>query len=146
HLFSVAAGLDSMVLGEPQILWQVRQAFRAAHAQDATSPVLAQLFRRAVRSGKRAREETAIGASPAAFVQAGATLAGEALGGLDGRRVLIVGAGEMSALAVRVLRDHGVGPVVVLARKQERGRRLASKAGGDARAMDRLRESLGEAD
>src|SRR5204862_2777070 len=81
HLFAVAAGLDAMVLGEPQLLWQVRQASRAAHAEDATSPMLAQLFRRAVRSGKRARDETAIGASPAAFVHAGAALAARALGG-----------------------------------------------------------------
>jgi glutamyl-tRNA reductase len=146
HLFSVAAGLDSMVLGEPQILSQVRQAFRAAHAEDATSPTLSQLFRRAVRSGRRAREETAIGASPAAFVHAGATLAAEALGGLEGRRVLVVGAGMMSELAVSVLRERGVGPVVVLARKEERGRRLADSVGGETRGMDRLRSSLGEAD
>src|ERR671937_2706406 len=72
HLFSVAAGLDSMVLGEPQILVQVRQAFRAAEAEAAAGPVLAQLFRRAVRAGRRARSEPAIGASPAAFGQAGA--------------------------------------------------------------------------
>jgi len=146
HLFAVAAGLDSMVLGEPQILFQVRQAFRAAHAEDATSPVLAQLFRRAVRSGRRAREETAIGASPAAFVHAGAGLAAEALGGLEGRRVLVVGAGAMSELAVDVLREHGVGPVVVLARKEERGRRLASLVDGEAREMGGLRASLAEAD
>ncbi|HEY7281953.1 MAG TPA: glutamyl-tRNA reductase [Actinomycetota bacterium] len=146
HLFSVAAGLDSMVLGEPQILSQVRQAFRAAHAEDATSPTLAQLFRRAVRSGRRAREETAIGASPAAFVQAGATLAGDALGGLEGRRVLVVGAGKMSELAVSELRERRVGPVVVVARRAERGRRLAAPVGGETRAMDRLRASLGEAD
>jgi glutamyl-tRNA reductase len=135
-----------MVLGEPQILAQVRQAFRAAHAEDATTATLAQLFRRAVRSGRRAREETAIGASPAAFVHAGATLAEEALGGLEGRRVLIVGAGKMSELAVAVLRDRRVGDVIVLARKEERGRRLASTLAGEARTMDRLRESLGEAD
>jgi glutamyl-tRNA reductase len=147
HLFSVAAGLDSMVLGEPQILSQVRQAFRAAHAEDAVSATLAQLFRRAVRSGKRAREETAIGASPAAFVQAGATLAETTLGGLAGKRVLIVGAGKMSELAVAVLRERSVGPVVVLARKEERGRRLAAAIpGGDVRSMDRLDESLPEAD
>jgi glutamyl-tRNA reductase len=146
HLFSVAAGLDSMVLGEPQILAQVRQAFRAAHAEDATSPALSQLFRRAARSGRRARTETAIGASPAAFVHAGGTLAERALGGLAGARVLIVGAGTMSELAVAVLRERGVGPVVVLARKEERGRRLAATVGGEAREMDRLQESLASAD
>jgi glutamyl-tRNA reductase len=146
HLFSVAAGLDSMVLGEPQILYQVRQAFRSAHAEDATSTTLSQLFRRAVRSGKRARAETAIGASPASFVQPGAALASEALGGLEGRTLLVVGAGKMSELAVDELRDRGLGRVIVLARKPERGKRLAAKAGGDPREMDRLAESLAEAD
>ena len=146
HLFSVAAGLDSMVLGEPQILIQVRQAFRAAHAEDATSPTLSQLFRRAVRSGKRAREETAIGASPAAFVHAGAALAAQALGGLEGRSLLVVGAGKMSELAVRELRERGVGRVVILARKPERGRLLAATADGEAREMDQLGDSLAEAD
>lgn len=146
HLFGVAAGLDSMVLGEPQILFQVRQAFRAAHAEDATTATLAQLFRRAVRSGKRAREETAIGASPAAFVHAGAGLAAEALGGLKGRSVLVVGAGKMSELAIEELRERNTGRVVVLARKPERGGRLAARVGGEAREMERLPESLAGAD
>jgi len=146
HLFSVAAGLDSMVLGEPQILYQVRQAFRAAHAEDATSATLSQLFRRAVRSGKRAREETAIGASPAAFVQAGASLADEALGGLATKTVVVVGAGKMSELAVDHLLERGIGRVVVLARKPERGKRLAANVGGETRTMEDLPAALEEAD
>src|SRR6266705_756156 len=85
HLFEVAAGIDSVVLGEPQILSQVRQAYRRAEAEGATGPVLGRLFRSAVRAGKRARAETAIGASPAGFIEAGATLAEEALGPLRGR-------------------------------------------------------------
>ena len=99
-----------------------------------------------MRSGKRAREETAIGASPAAFVHAGAALAAQALGGLEGRSLLVVGAGKMSELAVRELRERGVGRVVILARKPERGRLLAATADGEAREMDQLGDSLAEAD
>ena len=146
HLFSVAAGLDSMVLGEPQILAQVRQAFRAAEAEAAAGPVLAQLFRRAVRAGRRARAETAIGASPAAFVQAGAALAERALGGLAGRTLVVVGAGKMSELAVVELAPSGFERVVVVARRPERGERLAHAAGGTALPIDRLDEALAAAD
>src|ERR671918_909178 len=120
HLFAVAAGLDSMVLGEPQILAQVRAAFRRADAEGAAGPALADLFRRAVRAGRRVRAETAIGASPAAFVEAGAELAAEHLEGLPGRSVLVIGAGDMGALAVRALGDRGVGEVVVLSRRAHR--------------------------
>jgi len=146
HLFAVAAGLDSMVLGEPQILWQVRQAHRAAHAEDATTEMLTQLFRRAVRTGKRARAETAIGASPAAFVQAGASLAERALDGLAGRSLAVIGAGKMSELAVAELASRGFARVVVLARRPERGERLARIAGGEGATLDRLDEALVEAD
>jgi glutamyl-tRNA reductase len=146
HLFSVAAGLDSMVLGEPQILYQVRQAYRAADTEGAATAALTQLFRRAVKAGRRARDETAIGASPAAFVQAGAELAEWTLGRLEGRVVVLVGAGKMSELAAAHLRTRGVSRVVVVARRPERGERLARTAGGEARDMERLDESLAEAD
>jgi glutamyl-tRNA reductase len=146
HLFSVAAGLDSMVLGEPQILAQVRQAFRAAAAEGAATPMLGQLFSRAVRSGRRARRETAIGASPAAFVQAGAELAERALGPLEGRPVALVGAGMMSELAAAELRTRRVGSVVVVARRPEPGARLARRVGAEARDMGGLARSLAEAD
>jgi hypothetical protein len=83
HLFSVAAGLDSMVLGEPQILSQVRQAYKTAEVEGTAGPVLQALFRRAIRTGRRARTETAIGASPSAFVDAGARLAERIAAGLS---------------------------------------------------------------
>src|SRR5688500_5433030 len=88
HLFSVVAGLDSMVLGEPQILEQVRAAFQRAREEDACGAALSPLFRYAFRAGRRARAETEIGASPAAFVEAGAALAADHLDGLAGRSVL----------------------------------------------------------
>ena len=146
HLFSVAAGLDSMVLGEPQILSQVRQAYVAAEQEAVTGPVLQALFRRAIRVGRRARAETAIGASPAAFVEAGAGLAADALGGLDGRHLLVVGAGQMSELAVRHLRARGIGEVRVLARSPERAEAMVRRAGGRSGPLTRMRRALVSAD
>ncbi|MGH2683038.1 MAG: glutamyl-tRNA reductase [Actinomycetota bacterium] len=146
HLFSVASGIDSMVVGEPQIHSQVRQAFRAAEAEGAAGPDLASLFREALRVGRRARRETGIGASPAAFVEAGARLAAEHLGGLGGRSVLVVGAGEMSALAIRSLRDRGVDPVTVLNRTPERAARLAGKVGGAHGSLEHLTAAMSTAD
>src|SRR5207245_9542829 len=107
HLFALAAGIDSMVVGEPQILAQVREAVRAAQAEGAVSPVLGSAFRRAIRVGRRSRAETRIGASPAAMVEAGAAVAERELGALAGRRLLVVGAGTMAELAVRSLGEIG---------------------------------------
>ncbi|MGH2724743.1 MAG: glutamyl-tRNA reductase [Actinomycetota bacterium] len=146
HLFSVAAGIDSMVLGEPQILAQVRSAIRRAESEGAAGPVLGALFRQAVRVGRRARSETAIGASPAAFVEAGAVLAGGFLGGLEGRSLLVVGTGKMSALAIRTLRGQGVGDVLVLGRKPRRAERLASRAGARHGSLEDLGPALARAD
>src|SRR6266508_3510666 len=125
HLFSVAAGIDSMVLGEPQILSQVRQAFLWAEEEGATGPILSALFRGAIRTGRRARAETAIGASPAAFVEAGARVAAETLGGLGGRSVAMVGAGGMAALAAQFLRGQGLSRLRILNRSVDRAERLA---------------------
>ena len=129
HLFSVAAGLDSMVRGESQILSQVRQAYLAAEAEDAPGPVLTALFRRAIRAGRRARSETAIGAGPSAFVEAGAALGERAVGGFSGRAALVVGAGKMSELALRHLVARGVERATVLSRSADRAARLARAAG-----------------
>ena len=99
HLFDVASGIDSMVLGEPQILSQVRQAYHRAEAEGATGPMLSALFRGAIRTGKRARAETAIGAAPGALVEAGTALAERALDGLAGKSALVVGAGGLILIA-----------------------------------------------
>jgi glutamyl-tRNA reductase len=148
HVFSVAAGLDSMVLGEPQILAQVRAAFRRAEAEGATGPGIAALFRQAVRAGRRVRAETGIGASPAAFVEAGAVLAAAHLGGLEGRSAVVVGAGTMSELAVRALRDRGVRDLMVLARRPDRAERLALRGGARHASLSEaeLRQALEGAD
>ncbi|HYZ11108.1 MAG TPA: glutamyl-tRNA reductase [Actinomycetota bacterium] len=142
HLFSVAAGLDSMVIGEPQILAQVRGAYRRAQAEGATGPNLGRLFQRAVRAGRRAREETGVGASPAAFIEAGVDLAERHLGRIRGTEAVVVGAGEMGGLAARVLRDRGVARVTVLSRRPARAERLAKKVGGRHGGLDALPEAL----
>src|SRR6266542_21556 len=130
HLFSVAAGIDSMVLGEPQILSQVRESFRRAEAEGSTGSMLSSLFRSAIRTGRRVRAETAIGASPAAFVEVGTMLAEEELGGLAGRSAVVVGAGGMASLAVKHLRGREIGQLGVVNRNLDRARRLAARAGG----------------
>ena len=146
HLFAVASGIDSMVVGEPQILAQVRGALRRAEAEAAAAPSLRDLFRHAARVGKRARAETAVGASPAAFIEAGADLAVRHLGGLDGRSLLVVGAGKMSGLAVDALRVRGVGAVRVLNRTPERAARVAARLGATPGGLDELVDALGRAD
>ena len=146
HLFSVAAGIDSMVIGEPQILAQVRAAVRRAEAEGAAGPALSALFRRAVRVGRRARLETAIGASPSAFVEAGAGLAARHLGGLEGRSLLVVGAGKMGELAIRSMQRRGIRRVRVLNRSLERAARVASRIGGEFGPLDELGKGLAEAD
>jgi glutamyl-tRNA reductase len=146
HLFSVAAGLDSMVLGEPQILAQVRGAFRTAEAEAATGPELEAIFRRAIRAGRRARAETGIGASPAAFVEAGAVLAAEHLGPLQGRSLLVVGAGTMGELAALALRARGVGQVTVASRTPARAARLADRVGARHLPLEELTAAVAGAD
>src|SRR5439155_4149901 len=146
HLLSVAAGLDSMVTGEPQILSQVRQAYLSAESERAPGPVLAALFRQAIRTGRRARAETDIGASPAAFVEGGAELADRALGGLAGRSVLLVGAGRMGELALRHLLARDMGAVAVVSRSEEKAARLAAKAGARSGGLGDVPRALRAAD
>src|SRR5919197_3737535 len=146
HLLAVAAGLESMVQGEPQILSQVRQAYLGAESERAAGPVLTEMFRRAIRTGRRARAETAIGASPSAFVEAGAELAEEALGGLGGRSLVLVGAGRMGELALRALLGRGMNLAAVVSRSTDRATRLARGTGGRAGRLSDLPGWLGGAD
>lgn len=146
HLFSVAAGLDSMVLGETQIHVQVREALRRAERERAAGPRLKGLFHAASRAGRRVRAETGLGAAPDAFVALGADLAGEALGGLERRDVVVVGAGQMAALAVKHLRRRGVGPVRILNRSPEHARSLAERTNASHGDLGALPEALAQAD
>ena len=146
HLFSVAAGLDFMVLGEPQVVAQVRGALRLAEREDAAGVELVALFARAVRASRRVRKETGIGGSASAFVDAGLDLAADHLGGIAGRAALIVGAGEMGALAAAAMRDRGVDPIIVLSRRRESAHRLADRIGATPGTLEELDEALSGAD
>ncbi len=146
HLFGVAGGLDSMVLGETQIQSQVREAIRIAEGEGAAGPVLKALFHAAARAGRRVRQETSVGAAPDAFVERAARLAEDVLGGLEDRSVVVVGAGTMAALATKHLRRRGVGPVRILNRSLPRARALAERTNAEHGDMDALPEALRAAD
>ncbi len=146
HLFSVACGLDSMVVGEGQILGQVKQALSLAREDAAAGRILNELFQQAIRVGKRAHAETDIDRAGQSLVSVGLELAADAIGPLPGLRALVVGAGSMSALAAATLRRLEFADVVVANRTEEHGRRLASTVGGSAVPLDRLEDALGSAD
>jgi len=146
HLFGVAAGIDSMVVGEAQILGQIREAFQAAQAERSVGAVLSALFTRAIKVGRRARSETAIGAGMASTVTVGLRVATGQLGDLAGRRVLLVGAGSLARLAGRALREAGVGELVVANRTMATGAALARDLGGRAVPLDGVADELALAD
>ena len=146
HLFNVASGTDSMVVGEPQILGQVRDAFRAATDEGTARRTLSSLFQRALRVGKRARSETAIARHVVSLPQAAARVAAELAGGLEGKTVLIVGAGRMGELAARAAVDNGCTQIVVANRTPEKARRLTQVLGGRGIALDEVPDALTSAD
>jgi glutamyl-tRNA reductase len=146
HLFAVASGLDSMVLGETQIYAQVREALRRAESEGAAASSLTGLFHSAARAGRRVRQETSLGAAPDAFVELGADLADEAVGGLAAREVVVVGAGTMGALAVKHLRHRGIGTVRIVNRSLEHARALAERTNAEHGELDALPEAMIDAD
>ncbi len=146
HLFAVACGLDSMVVGEGQILGQLRAAFKVAQEENAVGRVLGELFRHSLRVGKRARTETGIGRAGASLVAVGLRVAEAALGSLEARPVLIVGAGSMGALAGTTLRRAGAGPIVVANRTPERAAAVAATLDGQGIGLDALTDAMAEAD
>ncbi|HEX8834042.1 MAG TPA: glutamyl-tRNA reductase, partial [Abditibacteriaceae bacterium] len=132
HLFRVASGIDSLVLGESQILGQVKTAFEEARANGAISNVLDELFRRAISCGKRARAETDIGRGALSVGSAAVELARQIFGPLQGHTVLILGAGKMSALTAQHLVASGARRVIVSNRTHERACELAQTFGDAA--------------
>jgi glutamyl-tRNA reductase len=142
HLFRVAAGLDSSVPGEGEILGQVRAALEAGTA----GPFLDRLFRQALRAGRRVRVETAIGESPASVPSAASAYAQEVFGNLGGRRVLLLGAGKMSESTARNLVARGAEIAAVANRTLEHGELLAAKLGARALALDALAHELPRVD
>ena len=146
HLFAVAAGLDSFVLGESEILGQVRSAWQAAVDNGGVRATLDLLFRHALRTGKRARSETAIGRGTASISHAAVELASDRLGTLAGHRVLVVGAGGMGAGVATSLRKAGATDITVVNRTAHRGHTLAAEIAGDVAAFEQLGEALVDSD
>jgi glutamyl-tRNA reductase len=142
HLFRVAAGLDSMVPGEGEILGQVRTAFDAG----ATGPVLDRLFRQALHVGKKVRAETAIAESPSSVSSAAAALAQQVFGRLEGCSVLLLGAGHVAELTARSLVARGARIAFVANRARDRAEALAGRFGGEGIALDEAAERLDEVD
>jgi glutamyl-tRNA reductase len=146
HLFSVAAGIDSMVIGEVQILGQVREAFQAAQAERTVGPVLSSLFTKALRVGRRARHETAIGQGLASTLSASLQVAESQLGTLKDRNVLVVGAGKMARLAARTIREAGAAELVIANRTAVHGAALAAQLGARSVPLAAIDRELGAVD
>ena len=138
HLFEVAAGLDSAVLGESEILGQVRTAWQLAKDESGVRSTLDLLFRHALRVGKRARTETAIGRGTSSISHAAVEMVTDRLGALTGRHVLVVGAGEMGVGVATALHKAGAGSITVCNRTPQRGSHLAGRVGGRAVGLDHL--------
>jgi glutamyl-tRNA reductase len=130
HLFRVSAGLDSMLLGEAEILGQVREAYRYAHEYGATGPVLNRLFQGALEVGKRVRSETELGTRPMSVASAGVKLAERIFGKMNERSALVLGAGTISEQVVNQLRDRGIARLFIMNRSRERADELALRVGG----------------
>ncbi len=146
HLFAVASGIDSMVVGEAQILGQVREAFQAAQTEGTVGPVLTALFTRALKVARRARRETAIGEGLASTLSVSLEVARRQLGELAGRRALIVGAGRMARLAGRTLHEAGVAELVIANRTDSRGAALAGELDGRSVPLDAIEHELASVD
>jgi glutamyl-tRNA reductase len=146
HAFSVASGLDSMVLGEPQILGQLKDAYRAAQDAGTAGPVLNRLFQAAFSVAKRVRTETQIGANAVSVASAAVAMAKTVFASLENRTALLVGAGETIALAARHLHADGLRRMIVANRSIDRARELAAEFQGFAIGLDEIPSHLREAD
>lgn len=146
HLFEVSAGLDSLVLGESQILGQVSDAYMAALEARTAGPVLSTLFRAAVRAGKRVRSETKISNNPASISSVAITLAQQVVGDLNQRRTLVIGLGEMGQLALKALRSRNITPIAVANRTRERAEAAVAAWGGQVYSLAELPQALASAD
>jgi glutamyl-tRNA reductase len=146
HLFRVASSLDSMVVGEPQILGQVKESYAVAKSVGAVQASLDKLLRMALVVAKKVRTETQIGSSSVSIASTAVDLAKRIYGSLEGRQVLLVGAGKMSELAARHLMQHGTSPILVANRTQARAELLAQKYGGQSIPFEDLQDHAHLAD
>jgi glutamyl-tRNA reductase len=146
HLFRVASGLDSMLLGEAEILGQLRTAYGQALDHGSTGPVLNRAFQGALEVGKRVRAETEVGTRPMSVALAGVKLAERVFGNLKGHSALILGAGEVADQVVEHLHNRGIGALRVVNRSYDRAAELAQRMGGEAVAWESLESELGKPD
>lgn len=146
HVFRLASSLDSMVVGEPQILGQVKEAYAVARGVGAVQSYLDALVTRSFAVAKRVRTETAIGTTAVSVASVAVDLAAKIFGSLQGKTVYLVGAGKMSELAARHLVAHGAGAIFVSNRTHERALQLAEKFHGKALLFEQLYDAAGQAD
>jgi glutamyl-tRNA reductase len=146
HLYRVASGLESMVVGEAEVQGQVKRAYEAALATQSTGPLTNKLFRAALATGKRVRTDTAISVGHASVASVAVDAARDALGDLASRHVLIIGAGETAEGTARALHEQGVRTMFVANRRRERAIELAQRFGGETVAFDALPDELARAD
>ena len=146
HLFRVACGLDSMVIGEAQILGQIKRALASARQAGALDARLEIILRGAIRAAKQTRHETGLGRRPVSVSHAAVTAATNLLGDLGGRRVVLVGAGEMSEVALRLLHKQRIGHVYLASRTFERADQVAQPLGGQAVAFEAIGDIIEEVD
>jgi len=146
HLYRVAASLDSLIIGESEILGQVRDAFGVASHHGAAPGVLAHVFHSALRTGKRARTETAISRNALSASRACVEISRRAMGDLSRRRALIIGVGDASKLAAQALRDAGIASICIANRTVANAFELSRALSADVATLDRLPELIGEAD
>jgi glutamyl-tRNA reductase len=146
HLFRVAAGLDSQILGETEILGQVRRAYEIARKLGTTSRDMDLIFSAALSAGRRVRRETMLGRHPGSVASAAVEVASRYWGDLSGRQILVLGAGEAAEGVLRSLHEQGAGTIVLLSRHPEKARALASAWGAQAERLDELSGRLTTAD
>jgi glutamyl-tRNA reductase len=146
HLLRVSCGLNSMIVGEPQILGQVREALQLAQQAGTAGPVIHGLFQTALNAGKTARAMTGISRGALSVSQAAVDLARDKLGGLEGRTALVIGAGETGVIVAHNLRSRGIKRLIVANRTLERATHLAADLYGEAIPLERLPEMLNAAD
>jgi glutamyl-tRNA reductase len=146
HLFEVAAGLDSLVIGEPQILGQIVRSLELSRGQNMAGPVLNRLFQSAIHAGKRARTETAISRNPASVSSLAASLAERVVHPIADAQVVILGAGEMAELAVEALRKRGAQKILVVNRTLERAHTIADRWDAQITTFENLDSALVSAD
>lgn len=146
HLYEVAAGLNSLVVGEPQILGQVTKALELARGQNAAGPMLNRLFQAAIHTGKRARTETAISRNPASVSSLAASVAERVVHPIADAQVVILGAGEMAELAVEALRKRGANRILVVSRPMKRAQDLVQRWNAQATTFENIHTALTAAD